>query len=115
MILNKKLQKFCEFNSMFGRKIIKLTKKFGKVTKTEVTFNTDHVSFYNIHINPDSLCLYSVGIFTGNNNTVNNSDNNSDNNTDDDTEHNNDIHSINQQLEEINNEYNDEEETGSIS
>jgi hypothetical protein len=113
MILNKKLQKFCEFNSMFGRKIIKLTKKFGKVTKTEVTFNTDHVSFYNIHINPDSL--YSVGIFTGNNNTVNNSVNNSD--TDDDTEHNNDINSINQQLDAINNEYNDDssEETGSIS
>jgi len=117
MILNKKLQKFCEFNSMFGRKIIKLTKKFGKVTKTEVAFNTDHVSFYNIHINLDSL--YSVGIFTGHNNSVNNTVNNSDNetNTDDDTEHNNDINSINQQLEEINNEYNEDssEETGSIS
>jgi hypothetical protein len=117
IILNKKLQKFCEFNSMFGRKIIKLTKKFGKVTKTEVTFNTDHVSFYNIHINPDSLSLYSVGIFTGNNNTVNNSDNNTDNDTDYDTEHNNEINSINQQLDAINNEYNDDssEETGSIS
>ena len=101
MILNKKLQKFCEFNSMFGRKIIKLTKKLGKVIKTEVTFNTDHVSFYNIHINLDSL--YSIGIFTENNNSVNNSD------TDDDTEHNNDINYINQQLEEINNEYNEDE------
>ena len=113
MILNKKLQKFCEFNSMFGRKIIKLTKKFGKVTKTEVAFNTDHVSFYNIHINLDSL--YSVGIFTGNNNSVNNSVNNSDNDTDDDTEHNNDINSINQQLEAINNEYNEDDETDSVS
>ena len=109
MILNKKLQKFCEFNSMFGRKIIKLTKKFGKVTKTEVAFNTDHVSFYNIHINLDSL--YSVGIFTGNDNSVNNSDND----TDDDTEHNNDINSINQQLEAINNEYNEDDETDSVS
>jgi hypothetical protein len=113
IILNKKLQKFCEFNSMFGRKNIKLTKKMGKVIKTEVTFNTDHISFYNIHINLDNL--YSFDIFTENNNTVNNSDN--DNNTDDDTniDHNNDINSINQQLEELNNEYNEEDETGSVS
>jgi hypothetical protein len=118
MILNKKLQKFCEFNSMFGRKIIKLTKKFGKVTKTEVTFNTDHVSFYNIHINLDSL--YSVGIFTeNNNNSVNNSDTDDDIEQNNDIEHNNDINYINQELDTINNEYNQDEnsseETDSVS
>lgn len=127
MILKKKLQKFCEFNSMFGRKNIKLIKKFGKVIKTEIAFNTDHISFYNIYINPNSL--HSIDNFNplnNNNNTVNNnnsisdsnndsiSDSNIDSNSDSnsDTEHNNDI---NQQLDEINNEYNDEEETGSIS
>jgi hypothetical protein len=128
IILNKKFQKFCEFNSMFGRKIIKLIKKFGKVIKTEISFNTDHISFYNIYVNTNSL-HYIDNFNQLNNNSVNNSVNNSDINSDSDsnsnsdtehnidTEHNNDINYINQQLDEINNEYNDDssEETGSIS
>jgi hypothetical protein len=121
MLLNKKLQKFCEFNSMFGRKIIKLTKKFGKVTKTEVVFNTDHLSFYNIYVNPDSL--YSLGNFNSLNNTVNNSESEHDSESEDnnnlehnsDLEHNNDINNLNQELSSLFENEDSSEETGSIS
>ena len=51
LLLNKKLKEFYNYNKMFGRQIIKLTKINKKIVKREISFNTSHISFYNIDVN----------------------------------------------------------------
>ena len=49
-LLNYKLKKFYEYNTSFGRKVIKLTKINNKIIDNETVFNTNHISFYKINV-----------------------------------------------------------------
>jgi len=50
-ILHFKLKKFYEYNTIFGRQTVKLTKKNDKIIKREYIINQKHLSFYDININ----------------------------------------------------------------
>ena len=50
LLLNNKLKEFYNYNKIFGRQIIKLTKINNKIIKQEISFNTNHISFYNIKV-----------------------------------------------------------------
>jgi hypothetical protein len=81
-LLNYKLKKFYEYNTSFGRKVVKLTKINNKIIDNETVFNTNHISFYKIN-------------FSSTNNLINLPTNNfiyivSDNNTDSNYESSND-------------------------
>jgi len=51
LLLHNKLKEFYNYNKLFGRKIIKLTKRNNKIIKSEITFSTKHITFYNINVN----------------------------------------------------------------
>ena len=110
ILLNKKLKQFYNYNKMFGRQIIKLTKNNNnKIVKREMSFNTEHISFYNIEVNSspntdriffrDNILAVVEHIYNLNssdddietvNNTINNeNDNDNDNNESNDNENNN--------------------------
>lgn len=49
-ILQYKLDKFIEFNPLFGRRMVKQIRQYGKrkTTKTNISFNDKHINFYKI-------------------------------------------------------------------
>ena len=136
-ILYFKLRKFYEYNKVFGRRIIKITRNSNKTVKKEYTFNTNHISFHKINSNnrfsvhSDELLVTRINttlnLSINNNifNMVNNaldSDNDTldDDTSDDDTtinSHHNDIEQINNQLQTLslgtntNNDYDEDIDT----
>jgi hypothetical protein len=115
-ILYFKLRKFYEYNKVFGRRIIKITRNSNKTVKKEYTFNTNHISFHKINSNnrfsshSDELLVTRINttlnLSINNNifNMVNNALDSDNDTSDDDTtinSHHNDIEEINNQLQTL--------------
>jgi hypothetical protein len=67
-----KLKSFYEFNNLFGRKFVKVTKQGNKFINT-ITYNTKHISFYNIIVEETSVnpyIEYAFSIVSPRNNTT---------------------------------------------
>jgi hypothetical protein len=63
-LLYIKLTKFYKYNKAFGRQYIKIITHLGKIIKQYTLFNDDHISFYKISIEKETLYngLVVVGI-----------------------------------------------------
>jgi hypothetical protein len=87
-MLNYKLKKFYEYNTSFGRKVVKLTKINNKIIDNESGFNTNHMSFYKISVgskNQSNNLLSNNFVYTRNDNNTD-SDYESSNEDESDTE-----------------------------
>ena len=72
-MLNYKLKKFYEYNTSFGRKVVKLTKINNKIIDNESGFNTNHMSFYKISVgskNQSNNLLSNNFVYTRNDNNT---------------------------------------------
>jgi hypothetical protein len=113
-VLHEKLRKFYEYNKLFGRRYIKLTMNEKKrITKKEIIFNTDHISFYKISTSLNErergIVIVGTNIVVTNLLDQNYYENDNDSNYDSDDEHDSDTETY------IGNDNDDDLEADSVS